>query len=256
MRKPFDEIIHPQDAIIISYEKNGFNGDVCWIPRYRLSDFKAFQNNSTRKAMDVFRSRVILNWAMFSSPHHPFINQTLHNIVEIIKHEYFHDPVLRHLRAAYRWQLVMCSTGPSLFTASAREVIFDHPDVPYTLAPDDFRDHGGKFKAIRIKISEDRSHYMHKDNLRKGLLASYYADTHPEANHIPENILKLWEGEAVQGQNGKQIFVIENMKKRGIQNYETFLALNFTMPDVRVIVDEKLHSIPTGEPMPHMAYKG
>ena len=174
--------------------------------------------------------------------------------MEVITHEFFHDAVLRHLKAAYRWQLVMCGTGPSLFTASAREVIFENPTVPYTLAHDDFRDHGGKFKAIRMKISQDKKHYMHKDNLKKGLLREYYSDTHPESNKIPDEILTLWEGEAVQGQNGKQIFVIQNLRKRGIQNYDTFMALNYTMPDVRVIADEKLDSIPDGDPMPYMDY--
>ena len=75
MRKPFDDIIQPTDSIIISYEKNFFNGDVCWIPRYHLSDYKSFNNNETRKDMNVFHSRVILNWAMFSAPHHPFIGE-------------------------------------------------------------------------------------------------------------------------------------------------------------------------------------
>lgn len=48
---------------------------------------------------------------LFSSPYHIFLKRTLQNAVEIIRHEYFKDPVLRHLKAAYRWQLVMCSTG-------------------------------------------------------------------------------------------------------------------------------------------------
>ncbi len=59
-----------------------------------------------------------------------------------------------------------------------------------------------------------------------------------------------WEREAIQAQNGKQIFVMEGGKKRGIPNYETFLALNFTMSLVRVISDDRVDSIPTGEPMP------
>jgi hypothetical protein len=35
----------------------------------------------------------------------------MRNAVEIIRHEYVKDPVLRSLNAAYRWEAIMCSTG-------------------------------------------------------------------------------------------------------------------------------------------------
>lgn len=41
----------------------------------------------------------------------------------------------------------------------------------------------------------------------------------------------------MQGQNGKEIFVMHGGRKRGLPNYDTFLALNLTMSDVRVISD-------------------
>ena len=47
----------------------------------------------------------------------------MENIVEIIKHEYHSESVLRTLNFAYRWAAVMCATGPTLLTASAREYI-------------------------------------------------------------------------------------------------------------------------------------
>jgi len=67
-------------------------------------------------------NRVLLNWAIVSAPLHPVIARTIENLVEIIRLEYLNEPVLRNLNAAYRWSAVMCATGPSLMTASAREV--------------------------------------------------------------------------------------------------------------------------------------
>ena len=48
----------------------------------------------------------------------------------------------------------------------------------------------------------------------------------------------------MQGQNGRQIFVVDRGQRRGIPNFDTFLALNFSMADVTVISDVKLSSIP------------
>lgn len=63
MKSPLDSIIQPHDEIIVSIEKNGFNGDVCWIPRYHLSDFMTFSGNQTKINFNIFENRVLLNWS-------------------------------------------------------------------------------------------------------------------------------------------------------------------------------------------------
>jgi hypothetical protein len=60
----------------------------------------------------------------------------------------------------------------------------------------------------------------------------------------------------VQGQNVKQIFYIDKGQKRGLPNYDTFMAHNFTMADVLVISDERVDNIETGPPMPALDYSG
>jgi len=42
----------------------------------------------------------------------------------------------------------------------------------------------------------------------------------------------------------------------GIPNYDTFMALNFTMADVNVISERRVHMIKTGRPMPALDYSG
>lgn len=60
------------------------------------------------------------------------------------------------------------------------------------------------------------------------------------------------QGQAIQGQNGKEIFVVDAAKKRGIPNWDTLVALNFTMADVIVLSDAKIAGIDTGESMPSL----
>lgn len=252
MKVPLDNMVEPLDEMIISFEKNGFDGDVCYIPKYHLSDWATFRNETHKARSQVFNGNVVPNWALAAAPGHPFLARTMKNIVEVLRHEYLMDPVMRDLKFAFKWMSVMCATGPYLMTASAREVIMENPPgLKYKLANCDFRDYGGKFKAIRVLLRNDPNHYMNK--LEKGqirLLSSYM----PEPPVTKEQ-LKSWEGEAVQGQNSKEIFVINDGKKRGIPNYDTLLALNFTMAAVRVITDAKLEMIPRGDSMPKMDYQ-
>lgn len=255
MMVPLDNMIEPLDEMIISYEKNGFDGDVCYIPRHHLSDWATFRNNETYKKIvrsKVFNGYVVPNWAMGAAPGHPFLARTMENIVEVLRHEYVMEPVMRDLKFAFKWMSVMCATGPYLMTASAREVILENrPNLNYKLANCDFRDYGGKFKAFRVPLRNDPNHYMNK--LQKNhitLLSSYLPEQPVTSDHMRD-----WEGEAVQGQNSKEIFVVNNGQKRGIPNYDTFLALNYTMAVVRVITDVKLDQIPRGESMPKMDYK-
>lgn len=190
---PFDKMIEPLDSLIISYERNGFNANRCYIPRYHLSDFYAYRNESNRERK-VFHHRCILNWAMVSAPRHAIIAATIENAVEIIRHEYLSDSVLRSQSGAFRWEAIMCATGPSLLTASAREVILkDIPGVTYKLAQNDFRDYGGKFKAVYVPVKNDPSHYMHKMTGKLGsspnLLKSYLPEQPATAQQLQE-----WQG--------------------------------------------------------------
>ena len=158
---------------------------------------------------------------------------------------------MRNLKFAFRWAAVMCSTGPSALTASAREVVIQNPLVPYRLVPQDFRSYGGKFKAVRVKVSDNPNHYMNMHKKKNmNLLSSYMAE-----RPVTAADLHAWEGEAVQGQNGKEIFVINHGKKRGIPNFDTFLALNFTLADVRVVSDAKVDMIELGPSMPNLSVR-
>jgi mannosyltransferase OCH1-like enzyme len=190
---PLDKMVEPLDTLIISYEKNGFNANRCYIPRYHLSDFYAYKNESQRDRK-VFHHRCLLNWAMVSAPRHAIIAATIHNAVEIIRQEYLSDSVLRSLTGAYRWEAIMCATGPSLLTATAREVILqDLPGVTYKLANVDFKDYGGKFKAVYVPVKNDPTHYMHKMTGKLGSSPNLLSNYLPE-QPVSAQELKEWQG--------------------------------------------------------------
>jgi len=135
----------------------------------------------------------------------------------------------------------------------------------YKLAATDFKDYGGRFKAVSNKPKDNPNHYMnmHKNKWHGngpqsnsgsgvgwrevGLLASYLNESsygESVLNFLHQNRIPI------QGQNGKEIFVIEDRKKRGIPNWDTFVGLNLTMADVHVASDFKVDSIPLGDPIP------
>ena len=86
-----------------------------------------------------------------------------------IIYRYVRAPVVRHLHTVFRWNLVMCSTGPSLLTASAREVLLNHPDTSVRIASTDFRDYGGKFKAVSTRAGDVSDHYMRTLDKNRGM---------------------------------------------------------------------------------------
>jgi hypothetical protein len=81
------------------------------------------------------------------------------------------------------------------------------------------------------------------------------------SSYLPEPVLDTayltkWQGFAIQGQNDKEIFYIDKGARRGIPNYDTFMALNFTMADVIVVMDKQVHGIRKGDSMPPLDFTG
>ena len=265
IKTPFDHMVEPLDEMIVTHEKNGYNGDTCYLPQYHLSDLAVFGRNGIGMKQELdekgektggqarkmaFHARTLPNWALFSAPRHKVLERTMTNIVEIIKSDYFMEPHVRSFREAFRWNLVMCSTGPAVFTGSAREAYFLDPDVKIKVTATDFKDYGGRFKAVSTRPSEVKGHYMNmhhaKDDGNKGLLKEYKRE-----GALGAEQLKALEKKAIQGHNGKQIYVVEKGKKRGIPSWDTFVSLGYTLTDLVVLTDFKIAAIPTGEDIPY-----
>lgn len=116
----------------------------------------------------------------------------------------------------------------------------------YKLGGLNFIDYGGRFQALR---SSDRWYYLPGTSVR---YVSFLKNYQPE-QPVSAAQLKAWQNCAIQGMYNKEVYMVDEGKKRRIPNLETFTSLNFTMTDIYVIPYTKVYSIPTGLPMPNVS---
>lgn len=257
---PLDSVVRADDQLVLTTEKNKFNGDACYIPQFPLSDAWAFSQANARTPAGeprvAFHGRILPNWLMLAAPGHEVLRMLLYNVVAVVRAAYRREPVVRHLAASYRWNIVMCSTGPSLLTATARAVLFAAGDggaaaAGLRVSGGDFHGYGGKFKAVSTRPSQQADHYMRTLDQDKdlGLLRTYEPER--ELSHAQ---LALLQGRAVQGHNGRGIYVISNGTRRAIPNMETFQALHYLQAYIWVVTDFQIARIPDGPPMPALPW--
>lgn len=217
----FDDLIRPNDTLIVAKEKNAYQDD-CFIDSYPLSYNALIKKyNSTNKVKDFNEGRNLVSWAIFAAPRHPIILRTLENIVNLIKHEYLRDSVLKMQRYDVRWKFVMCTTGPVVLTASARQVYLEHPNITLRVEKRDFANYGGKFKMI---FGVDDQHYMYTmGKFHINLLRSY----------APLSLHEL-EGRLVT-KNMKEFFVVKNGTLVGFKDWDHFKASGFNIKHAHVI---------------------
>jgi inositol phosphorylceramide mannosyltransferase catalytic subunit len=89
-------------------------------------------------------------WALVYEKGHPFLERTLHYIVENIQqNKYPHD--------------VHAMTGPTVYTRAVNDVIAENPTVAYRIVPDDYRGiMKFKYKLGKLLIYGDRSQHWKK----------------------------------------------------------------------------------------------
>jgi hypothetical protein len=73
--------------MILAHEKNVYKDD-CYVPNYNLSNSHLERSRPNVNFANYFGKRVLVNWAMFSSPQHFILQHLLNNVVDMIKHEY------------------------------------------------------------------------------------------------------------------------------------------------------------------------
>ena len=107
MIAPLDDVVTKSDYLIAAFEKNGFNGNRCFVPRYHLSDFSTFDRFSNISVIPEAARKefqfVILNWAIMAAPRHLMMEHAMRNLVEVVRYEYLREEVMRNLNAEYGW---------------------------------------------------------------------------------------------------------------------------------------------------------
>lgn len=194
-----DNIVETNNTLIFAKESNIYN-DACYLPSYRLSKTQmglTYLNMTanltalyptlptTSAAAEefidaMFDHRIVVSWALFVQPRHPLMLHVLTNIVDLIKNEYFLASQIHMMKYDVRWKKCMCSTGPSMLTASMREYFLplllqqhitaasqNRSLMPLQLDVNecriihkDYVDFGGNFKFVRGHLNET-NHYMH-----------------------------------------------------------------------------------------------
>ena len=121
LRRPLDEVIEPTDEMLVAIENNRFDGDWCYSPHSEFSTRNIIAKYPHAEKMGLFKGRILTNWCIMSAPNHLFLFSALKNFVKLSKVEFLH---LSNLKISL-WdpfsKYVYCSTGPYMFTTSARK---------------------------------------------------------------------------------------------------------------------------------------
>ena len=216
-------------------EKNAYHDD-CFLPAYRLSAHSMrlkYNSTATSPLGHLFGGRTVVSWAIFAQARHPIMLRTLGNIVDLVRREYLRKSVVNmHPRYDAKWKLVMCTTGPPVLTASAREVLLDYNEtgVQYTLHKRDYINYGGVFKMPDMEDGKQESkHYMHTMQKYNTPLLSSYKELERSDYH----------GRVISS-DGKELFlVMDNGNRRGFTDYDAFQAFHFHLKDVITLQPEK-----------------
>jgi hypothetical protein len=179
-----DNIVESKNKLIFAKESNEYK-DACYLSDYRLSREQMISKYSSlslrnghtvspqdaEKVVDsLFDGKILVSWALFVQPKHELMLRVLGNIVELIRYEYLLKSVVNMMKYDVKWKICMCTTGPSMLTASARdyyiEFMAQHGTSQLPSASEirvinkDFVEFGGNYKMVRGHESNPY-HYMH-----------------------------------------------------------------------------------------------
>ena len=232
-----EQIVRPNDELIMTIERNPFR-DNCYIPSFHASavavtkKYSTYANVTTTPLHHKYMNWALVSWGIFAAPGHAAILKMLSNMVEVLWAEYTRTSVIWNLNTDRRWKIVMCTTGPSMLTATIREYwaeaianetlsnsIMKHMRVELT----DFKDYGGKFKVHALyngHYNVDKQHYM------VTMQKQYVSLLH---SYVPFNISKLEKRAVTPG--GKKVYWVENGAVHLFPNYDTMMSKNITAKD-------------------------
>ena len=285
-----EDAIHPDDMLILTQEGNTYH-DNCYIPSYHLSGNYLQQHFPGVDSRLLYGNKILANWAIFSAPRHPALLKIMKNAVELLRKEYLREPAIWMLETEPRWKVVMCSTGPSMLTATVRLMTAEH-NISVRVLNKDFQDWGGVYK---VEDRDGGSYYMNTMNAHNIPILKEY---------VPFRVERL-EGRVIQ--SAKAMYVVNNGiyanntndninnndnintydyinnvntnttndnintintiittintntnltgTKRLIPNFDTFNAMNFTLFDVVHFYNySEFLSIPEGAMLPSLDY--
>ncbi len=150
---PLLEIINNQDIGLISFENN-------LLDKVRACDTSArLPIPLSKAAADILihSDRPILNWGFGFAAGHPFLEQTINNIVAYAPQ--YKDKIFTRARDP-----IIELTGPNMFTRSIYQVLDKIPDVPFRQLDIDFNGLGDpNMDGSWVRYATSRSYVRSKD---------------------------------------------------------------------------------------------
>lgn len=262
---PLDDMIHEQDQLVLTWEKNR-DQNACFVPHYKLSK-SCLNERFNRTTQNFIGGQILVQWAIAAIPRHELLKRALETVVDAVRSQYLQRPIVSVGRYDSGAKWIFCTTGPQMLTAVARELFAEQDDIQeqqhshpqhenkldaqdaaqhlaeqklkpgdpnftytYTMYSRDFAQFGGQFKAV---YSDHKKHYMHR--------------MHHE--HIP---LLTGHGlvsvESLEGLivscNGRELFLVENGHRRGFRDWDSYVDCKFGMHGKKTITEALLLSIP------------
>jgi hypothetical protein len=110
--------------MILSMESKGVGN--CFHPSYKLSAKYVEMAYNTTLHNYLFNGKTLLNWAMFSSPRHPYLYAIMEAMVDVVRSSYLGKRVFYSTKGRKEWRTwyeVICGTGPKLVTSALRDMI-------------------------------------------------------------------------------------------------------------------------------------
>ena len=252
LESSLNDIVKKEDTLIVTAEKNLYR-DNCYVRRFHLNEYQYLRKKYPKYTGydQIAGNKMLASWGIFSAPGHPIIKETLQNIVEVIRAEYLRRPLVYMMNTEPRWKIVMCATGPTIFSGTIRHhfvIAASNRSTGFKNSPkirfisNDYKEFGGIFKVDMLH----NGHYPVKENHYMVAMAKHsitllkdYVPFHPE----------IYENFPVSP-GGKRIYLVQNGSVHMFPNYDTITFNGFDMSDVIFIQKwSEFQQFPEGAPL-------
>jgi hypothetical protein len=267
LTKPLNEVIQPDDECLIAFERNVYQPDWCYSSHYRLSSLQQSRLYGHQLDAPIFNNRIILNWCIMAAPHHLQMKNALENFVKLLELEYIGLGAVKMQKFDVYSKHVYCTTGPFLFTATAREIVIQSSmGAPgknasaaesgsgsmtsgprlltnMRLGSRDFIKEGALFKVINSNADTD--HYTKVKDSNSFLSHQASQDVIISATKAFVSSAEM-EGQVVMGRSKRNVYYLEKGTKRPVGGMDVFNAYNFSLVHIIHLSDFVMSLLPEG----------
>jgi hypothetical protein len=163
--------------------------------------------------------------------------------------EYLGKSVLKKQHFEFGWKIITCNTGPSLLTAAIIDgTITNSTGVSYRLAGANWIVFNGTYKA------HGKSSGKRNPNYYMNVLSSNFAQN---PSYLTSYALRDFEnGTLVRLIGDRTVYMISGAMKRGFPDFMTFVDMNLTVDDVKILERPQFEAIPLGPLLPVILRNG